>query len=76
MKTETIHKTEEGKFIIEVYLSISTWLQEDNFIYHVFTQFIPQGKRKPISGVDQTDKLPASVILQAKMDFWNKIKPI
>jgi hypothetical protein len=75
MKLEKIHKTETGKFIIQISLSISSWAMEDNFMYSLFTSFIPNGKRKPESNKDRTDWLPEGVALQAKLDFWNKIKP-
>jgi hypothetical protein len=75
MKIEKVYKTEEGKFLIQVSLIISSWGSEKDFKYNIFTSFIPKGKRKPDSDKDQTNKLPEIILMEAKLMFWNAIMP-
>jgi hypothetical protein len=73
MKSEYEYKTAEGKYIIDISLSISTWGHEENFRYIVGVRFVEKGKRKPIFVIE--DNYPANLVNDAKLCFWNQIKP-
>jgi hypothetical protein len=58
-----------------VSLYISTWSHDKEFNYDIGISFIPKGKRKPIFNTAYLNKIPKEVILEAKLKFWNTIKP-
>lgn len=79
MKHSKTFKKEEGKVIVDVSLWISSFDWETDgegnaFRYDVSISFIPKGKRKQQFG-DHEHRVTKDEIHEAKMEFWNNIKP-
>lgn len=73
---EEIIRDERGKFVINVKL----WMpglfdRNEKPKYMVFVQFTEKGKRKPLTS-DCSNMLTEAEIKTAKLNYWNKIKPV